>query len=267
MSLRPPGDGRVTLTIDGVVATLTLSNPGKLNGVSLAMWDALRAHCEALSANPALRCVIVRGADGNFAAGGDLAEFPAVRATLNDIYAYHVDHVAPALRALADCLHPTIALIDGVCIGGGLLVAAHCDLRIAAASSRFGAPIKQLGFAMAPEEMRGLLALLGPAVVTEILLEGRLFDAQQAQQKGLVTRVVADGELAHAGRDSAARIASGAPLAARANKQTIRRLAAQMPTLPDDEVRRLTAIWAESEDYREGIAAFLDKRTPVFNGC
>ena len=263
----PAPSGSVTLSIDGPLATLTLANPGKLNGVSLAMWQQLRAHCEALSEDTELRCVIVRGADGNFAAGGDIAEFPLVRATRHDLYAYHVQNVAPALRALAECLHPTVALIEGVCMGGGLEIATQCDLRIAAENCRFGAPINRLGFPMAPDELHGLLALVGPSAVSEILLEGRILDAREALAKGLLTRVVADDAVAAEALASAQRIAAGAPLAARINKQTIRRLTPQAQPLSDAEVRAHLARWADSHDHREGVAAFLEKRKPRFIGA
>ena len=110
-------------------------------------------------------------------------------ADLASVVHYHMEIIAPALQAMADCIHPVIAQIEGVCIGGGLEIASQCDLRIAASSSRFGVPINRLGFPMAPEEMRGLLGLAGRAATLEILLEGRVFGAEEAFAKGLLTRV------------------------------------------------------------------------------
>ncbi len=147
---------------DDSVATVTLNNPGKLNAISCAMWEALREAITALEADSAVRCIVLRGADGNFAAGADIEEFPRVRGSLADLLVYHREIIAPTLRAVAECPVPLVALIEGVCVGGGLEIASQCDLRIAGESSRFGVPINKLGFPMAPDEMRGLLALVSP---------------------------------------------------------------------------------------------------------
>src|SRR5690606_24721696 len=138
---------------------------------------------------------VIRGEGGNFAAGADIREFPAHRADLDGVMNYHTQVLAPALDAIGSCLHPVLAQIDGVCVGGGLEIASQCDLRIAGASARFGVPINRLGFPMAPGEMRGLLALAGRAVTLEILLEGRVFDAAEAMAKGLLTRIVPDQDV------------------------------------------------------------------------
>ena len=167
----------IDLQRTGAVATLTLSNPGKLNAIDLSMWRALKQRMAELAAQPDVRCVVVRGAgDEAFAAGGDLEEFVTARATLEQALHYHGE-VAAALQAIADFPHPTIAMIRGACVGGGLEIAAACDLRIASNNARFGAPINKLGFSMYPGEMEGLLQLVGPAVVKEILLEGRILTA------------------------------------------------------------------------------------------
>src|SRR5690606_12394491 len=119
-----------------------------------------------------------------------IREFPRERADHDLVQHYHREVLAPALRAVAMCPHPVVAAIEGVCVGGGLEIACQCDLRIAADSARFGVPIGRLGFPMAPDEMRGLLALAGRAATLAILLEGRVFDAAEAQRLGLLTRVV-----------------------------------------------------------------------------
>src|SRR5438445_1607465 len=155
--------GTVAFAREGDVATVTLSHADKLNAISVAMWRALAQCFAALSADPSLRCVVVRGADGNFAAGADIAEFPGERGDAAALRRYHEAVIAPALAAIAGCLHPTLAMIEGVCVGGGLEIACHCDLRIAADDSRFGVPINRLGFPMAPGELTGLLALAGRA--------------------------------------------------------------------------------------------------------
>ncbi len=215
--------GAILLDRDGGIATVTLANPGKLNALDASMWRALEECFAALDADDESRCVIVRGEGAAFAAGGDLVEMLDLRATVDGALAYH-EQVGRALAAIGDCRHPVVAQILGPCVGGGLEIACACDLRIAGESARFGAPINKLGFSMYPGELAGLLRLAGPAVVKEILLEGRLMTAREAYEKGLLTRVVADVGVGAEARESARRIAAGAPLVARWHKQWIARL-------------------------------------------
>jgi enoyl-CoA hydratase/carnithine racemase len=258
--------GNITIDREGAVATVTLDNPGKLNAISVAMWGALESAFSDFSADESLRCIVVRGAGGNFAAGADISEFAAVRGQPQQLQVFHGRTIAHALRAIGECLHPTIALIEGFCIGGGLEIASQCDLRIAAASSRFGAPIHKLGFAMAPDELRALLALAGRATAMELLLEGRILPAAEAREKGLVTRVVPDDGAVEEVRATAERIAAMAPLANRITKRLARRLLAGAPALSQEEFDESFAYW-DSQDHREGIAAFLAKRPPTFRGA
>mgnify|MGYP000231656142 FL=1 len=252
----------INLAVEGEIATLTLNNPDKLNAINLAMWQQLSANMATISADRDIRCVVLRGAgDQAFAAGGDLEEFVTGRATLEQALHYHGE-VAKALNAIADCPHPTVALIKGACIGGGLEIAGVCDLRIAGESARFGAPINKLGFSMYPGEMEGLLRLAGPAVIKEILLEGRILSASQAYEKGLLSRVVKDEQVEDEAYASARRICQGAPLVAGWHKQWIRRLLDGRPL--SDEEKAASFAFLETEDYREGLAAFLEKRKPVF---
>lgn len=252
----------VDLSLQGEIATLTLNNPDKLNAINLAMWQQLAERLAALSADPAVRCIVLRGAgEQAFAAGGDLEEFVTARATLEQALFYHGE-VARALNAIADCPHPTVALIRGACIGGGLEIAGVCDLRIAGESARFGAPINKLGFSMYPGEMEGLLKLAGPAVIKEILLEGRILGAREAYEKGLLTRVVADAQVEDEAYATARRICGGAPLVAGWHKQWIRRLQDGRPL--SDEEKAASFAFLATEDYREGLAAFLEKRKPAF---
>ena len=254
----------VDLTREGSTATLTLNNPGKLNAINLAMWQQISSHLRNLSADPEIRCLIIRGAgEEAFAAGGDLEEFVRGRATLEQALHYH-GQVAEALQAIAECPHPTIAMIRGACVGGGLEIAGACDLRLCGESARFGAPINRLGFSMYPGEMEGLLRLVGAAVLKEILLEGRIMDAREAYEKGLVSRVLPDAQLADEVGATARRIAGGAPLVAGWHKQWIRRLQDGHP-LTDAE-KAASFAFLDTEDYREGLAAFLEKRRPVFKG-
>ena len=256
--------GDVQAQRDGGIATVTLANPGKLNAVTADMWRRLGALMAELDADDDLRVVVLRGAGDNFAAGGDLDEFRHARASVDLALAYH-EAVGVALSAVERCRHPTLASIRGACVGGGLEIACACDLRIAGASARFGAPINRLGFSMYPGELAGLLALAGPAVAKEILLEGRLLTAGEAFAKGLLTRVVADDGLEAEVAHTAARIAAGAPLAARAHKWWIARLLEGRP-LAEDEKRQAFAFLATA-DYQEGLAAFEAKRPPVFKGA
>lgn len=256
--------GRILCAREGSIVTLTLANPGKLNAVDFSMWQMLAETMTSLSADAEVRCVILRGeGDQAFAAGGDLKEFQARRDTVDHAMQYHAQ-VGGALRAIADCRHPTIAAIQGACIGGGMEIAGNCDLRLCGESSRFGAPINRLGFSMYPEEMEGLIRLLGAATVLEILLEGRILGAAEACNKGLVSRVVADDKVIDEARASAQRICDGAPLVASWHKQWVRRLQHDVP-LSEDEKRASFAFLA-TEDYREGLAAFFAKRRPDFKG-
>ncbi len=254
----------VLVELDGAIATVILDRPDKLNAMSLASWAELGARMRELCADDEVRCIIVRGAGTKaFAAGADIAEFPAVRANAAQGKDYG-ETIHATMRSIGECRHPTVAMIHGVCVGGGLEVALMCDLRICGAGSRFGIPINRLGLTMGYGELAGLLAVVGPAVALEILLEGRVFGAQEAYDKGLVQRVVADDEVEAEARGAAARIAAGAPLVARWHKEFIRRLAFT-PKLSD-------ADWAEgyacfdTADFREGLAAFLAKREPRFRG-
>lgn len=254
--------GRITLARNDETATLTLDNPEKLNAIDLGMWEQLHEFMQGLSVDRSIRCVVLRGAgEQAFAAGGDLEEFVTARATLEQALHYHGE-VAAALNAIADCPHPTVAAIRGACIGGGLEIAGACDLRIAGDSARFGAPINKLGFSMYPGEMESLLRLAGPAVLKEILLEGRILNAREAYEKGLLTRVVADGEVFAEAEATARRIDQGAPLVAGWHKQWIRRLLDGRPLSDEEKVDSFAFL--ETEDYKEGLAAFLEKRKPQF---
>ncbi|WP_459614773.1 enoyl-CoA hydratase/isomerase family protein [Bordetella sp. 2513F-2] len=256
--------GRILLARDGGIARVTLSHPGRLNAITVAMWQALRSTFETLAADDSVRCVLLAGEGGNFAAGADIREFPRERADAGGVRRYHREVLAPALRAIAACPHPVVAVIEGVCVGGGLEIACQCDLRLAGASARFGVPINRLGFPMAPDEMQGLLALAGRAATLAILLEGSVFPAAEALRLGLLTRVVADGELSEAADRCVARILQGAPAAARLNKRYVRRLAQPEP-LTEAEYDDAFS-YAESRDHREGVRAFLAGDTPTFTG-
>jgi enoyl-CoA hydratase len=272
-----PGTVDVHRTRD--IATITLRNDGKLNAIDIAMWHALRTAFLQLQAMPvgdAPSAVIVCGANGNFAAGGDIAEFAGFRFDAVQLRHFHDHIVAPALHSMLDCDLPVYAQIDGACIGGGLEIAACCDVRVCGSSSRFGAPIAKLGFPMAPTEVALLARVFGAAVLREMLLEARLYDAATALRCGLVHEVVddtpgsdtlrrdgsANNAVAACVQQRCSRIAAGlSPQAARLNKQALRQLATGRVTEAEHAAH---FNYADSFEHREGVSAFIEKRTPRF---
>ena len=168
------------------------------------------------------------------------------------------------MSAIGACVHPTVALIEGACIGGGLEIAMRCDLRICGRSSRFGIPSNRLGLVIGYAELEALMAAVGRARALEILLEGRIFDAEEAYEKGLVQRVVDDAEVAAEAYASAARIAAGAPLVNRWHKKFMRRLGTPEPLSAAEREEALACFG--TADYGEGWRAFLAKRRPQFEG-
>ena len=246
------------------IATVTLNNPARLNALHKAMWEQLRDVMRELGGDPSLRCVVVRGAGGKaFAAGADISEFATERANARQAKAYGT-LIHEAMESIARCTHPTVALIEGACIGGGMEIAAMCDVRICGTSSRFGVPINRLGLTMGYGELRGLLGLVGRAATLEILLEGRIFDADEAFRKGLVNRVVPDDAVEREAYAAAGRIAAGAPLVARWHKQFVERLTPRVELTADEWDQGFACF--DTADCREGVAAFLDKRKPRFEG-
>jgi len=254
----------ILVTRDNDIATVVLNRPEKLNALTRSMWGRLGEAMRELSADDGLRCIVVRGAgDKAFAPGNDISEFGRDRSTSTQAKDYGEVHHA-ALAALHECRHPLVALIKGICVGGGLEIAALCDLRLCGTSSRFGIPINRLGLTLGLHEMQGLLALAGKAVTLEILLEGRVFDADEARDKGLVTRVLPDDQVEAEAYATARRIADGAPLVARWHKKFLRRLADPAPFT----VAELDEAYAcyDTEDFQIGYRSFLAKTKPDFKG-
>ncbi len=249
---------------DGAVATVTLDNPEKLNVLDLAGWEALGALFEDLSRDDTVRCVVLRGAGGRaFSAGSDIGRFGAQRNTPQQVTRYAAA-VERGVRGVYDCPHPTVAVVEGVCVGGGLIIASCCDIVVCGESSRFGAPINRLGLTMAYEEMAPLLAAVGPRPILEILLTGELIGARRAREIGLVNRVVPDADVAAAGATIARNVANGAPLVNRWHKKFVRRMADPRPLTNQERNEAYQA--CGTRDYREGTAAFLEKRAPRFTG-
>lgn len=255
----------ILLDRDGHIATVTLNRPHKLNAFTKAMWRRLGDVMRALSDDDGVRCIVLRGAGGKaFSPGNDISEFETERGNRAQAEAYAVI-LNETLAALKECRHPTVAMIQGICVGGGLEVAALCDLRVCGEGSRFGVPIKRLGLVMAYPEISGLLKLVGPATTLEILLEGRILDSAEAKAKGLVTRVVADDKVEEESYATARRIAEGAPLVARWHKRFVRRLMEDVAPLTEAELSEGYDCY-DTEDFQIGYRSFLDKTKPDFKG-
>ncbi len=249
---------------DGHIATVTLNRPEKLNAMTRPMWRRLGEAMEELAADDAVRCIVLRGAGGkSFSPGNDISEFATDRSNPEQAKAYG-EILHRTLKALGGCRHPTVALIEGICVGGGMEIAGLCDLRICGESSRFGVPIKQLGLVMAYPEIAALIRLVGRSAALEILLEGRIFGAAEASEKGIVTRVVPDDEVEQEAYAAAQRIAAGAPLVARWHKKFADRLEDPTP-LTAEELDEGYACYA-TEDFRIGYQSFLNKTKPEFEG-
>lgn len=250
---------------EGPVATVVLNRPERMNALNLPMWQGLAEAFEALAQDASVRAVVLRGAGYKaFAPGADIDEFDTLRATARQARDYDVV-MRRALDAVSDCPQPVVALIFGPCVGGGLELACCCDLRISARSGRFGVPINKISVVMAYPELAAIVRLAGPAVASEILLEGRIMEAGEALSKGLLTRVAEDAAAEAEANATAKRIANGAPLANRWHKAFIRRLGRDPAAITAAELDECYA-FIDTADYREGMAAFREKRRPVFKG-
>ena len=257
--------GQVRLALQGSIARVTLSHPGRIDAISRAMWRELRDVFLRVQEMPDLRCVVLAGEHGGFCAGGDIAEYPQFRFHPETLRRFHEEDVWGGLAAMLACEVPIVAELAGACLGVGLEIACCCDLRIAGASARFGAPMARIGFPMAPREAQLVAAVVGESTLREMLLEGVQLDAREMKARGFVQRVVPNEALANEVLASAERIAQLAPQAARMNKRMLRRLAGRAPDapLPGDLLERAYD-YATSAEHREGISAFLEKRSPRF---
>jgi enoyl-CoA hydratase/carnithine racemase len=254
----------ILLHRDGTTATVVLNRPDKMNALNLACWRGLGEAFSQLATDREVRCVVLRGAGVQaFAPGADISEFDTDRATPEQAKAYDVA-MRGALGLVRDCPHPTIAMIHGPCVGGGLELAAMCDLRLSGESGRFGVPISRISVVMAYPEIAAIQRLVGPARMMEILLEARIIDAAEALRWGLVNRVIADEALEAEVQATAKRITAGAPLVHGWHKRFVRRLSEAAP-ISDSDLDECYD-FLETADYREGLAAFKDKRKPVFRG-
>jgi len=249
---------------DGAIVSVILNRPHKLNALVKDMWALLGETMLSLSADNTVRCIVLRGAgERAFSPGNDISEFTSERHDVKSAQAYG-QIMRRSIEALAGCRHPIVAMIRGICVGGGLELAALCDIRICGESSRFGVPINKLGLVMTYDELSGLLNLVGRARTLEILLEGRIYGAVEARDMGLVQRVVDDAAVTGQAYETALRIASGAPLVARWHKKFISRL--EKPKAISAEERKEGFACFGTSDFQEGYQAFLSKRQPYFRG-
>ncbi|MBX3610287.1 MAG: enoyl-CoA hydratase/isomerase family protein [Hydrogenophaga sp.] len=252
---------QVVLQIDGAVARLRFVNPGKFNAMSRRMWRELAQHMQTIAHSPALRVVVLSGEGGHFCAGGDIGEYPDFRFDEAALRDFHENDVWGGLGALLACELPVIACIEGHCMGAGVEMASCCDLRVAGASARFGAPIARLGFPMAPREAELVVREAGLATAREMLLQAAVLDAPTLLARGFLNAVLPDAAVAADAEDRARRVAALSPLAARLNKRTVRALSHGQRAA---DLLADAYSYAEHPEHQEGINAFLGKRTPVF---
>lgn len=237
--------------------------------MSRRMWRRLREVFDSIECMPELRCVLLRGDNGNFCAGGDISEYADFRFQESSLRDFHENEVWTALQSMLNCAVPLVAEITGNCMGAGIEMASCCDIRVAGTSARFGAPIARLGFPMAPREATLVTREVGLTVTRQMLLEAAIFTADDMKAASFLSRVVPDDQLHAEVLATVQRISALSPQAARLNKQTIRSLVALggAESEGDATVSAPAADsyrYADSVEHREGIRAFLEKRAPIF---
>jgi len=252
----------------GPVATVILNRPEKLNALTEEMWGRIGQIFRELDGEANLRCIILRGTgDRALGVGADISEFETRRKDSSQARRYG-ELMHDTMRAIRSCRHPVVVRIKGLCVGGALELALGCDLRIAGESSRFGIPISRLGLVMAHPEIEMLVSVVGPAVALEILYEGRVFNAAEAKEKGLINKVVPDNQLDAAVAETVDCICNGAPLVNRWHKKFVYGLVDIAGENKEWTAAQIAEGFAcfDTEDYREGIRAFLAKEIPDFQG-
>ncbi|WP_239451443.1 enoyl-CoA hydratase [Elioraea rosea] len=250
----------------GGVGWIVFNQPEKRNAMSVEMWQAVETIAADFAADDAVRVVVLIGAGGKaFVSGADISQFEKLRSDA-EAQAEYDRLVSPGRAALAALEKPTIAMIQGYCIGGGMGIAVGCDIRIASEDSRFAIPAAKLGLAYAAAGLKRLVDLVGPAQAKEIMFTGRQYDAAEALRIGLVNRVVPAAELEATVAELAGTIAANAPLTVHASRVTINEV---LKDPAERDTAKLAAVFRacfDSADYREGRRAFLEKRRPVFTG-
>ncbi len=259
-------DGKILQQVTEGVGVITFNNPEKRNAMSLDMWEGLGHALTELRDNEDVRAVILIGAgDKAFVSGADISQFEKTRynAQVSEDYARR----SAAQRALlADYPKPTIACIRGFCLGGGMQVAMLADIRIAAENSQFGIPAAKLGIAYGYDGLRHLVSLVGPSWARLLMYTGMRISSAEALRIGLVDRLLPDAELWDATMEIARTISSNAPLAIKAAKITIAQVMRDPEHRDMDAIKAIGAACMDSEDYREGRQAFMEKRKPHFRG-
>jgi enoyl-CoA hydratase/carnithine racemase len=253
--------GTVRLTIDGPVASVIFDRPAARNAMTWTMYQELGAICDRLASEPGVRVACLRGAGGEaFVAGTDIEQFQAFDGPRGLEYERSIDAGMARLESLP---LPTVAVIEGWCVGGGLAIATACDIRIATPSARLGVPIaRTLGNCLSAANLSRLVAAFGLPRVQRMLVGAELLTAGEAQDCGYLAQVVAPEGIDAAAAALCQRLAGLAPVTQAVSKEGLRRLLQQ--NLPD--VQDLIARTYGSEDFREGVAAFLAKRPPVWRG-
>jgi len=262
--LEPPLHGNVRVHHEGPVARVTLEHPGKFNAMSRAMWVDLQAIFLQIQQDTRVRCVVVQGADGHFCAGGDISEYPDFRFVESTLRDFHEKEVWGALQAMLDCDVPIVAQIAGNCMGAGVEIASCCDLRVACRTSRFGAPIARLGFPMAPREAALVLRALGELTAREMLLCAAVLDGSTMLKRGFLNHLVEPEQLTETVHQLVDRMVALAPRATRANKQALRALTQAQQAQEAIKLVSEAYRYAASDEHREGVLAFAQKRTPKF---
>lgn len=253
------------VTREGSIATLVLNRPEKHNAITAEMWRALPGLLSQLDGDGGVRVLVIRGeGDGSFASGADISEFGRVRADTDTARAYSA-LVDAAERTLANFPRPTIAMIHGFCVGGGLELALACDVRWASRTARFGITAARLGIVYSMGATRRLASLVGPSHARDLLFSGRLVDAEAARAMGLVNTVCEPQSLAAETYAYARVLAEQAPLSQRGAKSLLQHLVGE-GAMTEAELTAVVERAYESEDYREGVRAFLDRRDPHFQG-
>lgn len=261
--MTPPAPSTI-FDISGPIASLTFNRPESRNALTWEMYDALVDACEHVDANDHIRVLVVKGAGQAFAAGTDIAQFKALT-TREDALAYE-QRMGRVIDRLERVATATIAQVEGVAAGGGCAIALACDLRVCTPGARFGVPVaRTLGNCLSAANYSRLLELVGPARLKDLLFTGRLIDASEANTIGLATRMATAETVDAVVAELANTIAANAPLTIRATKEAVRRILASR-RIPDDSTDDLISSCYTSEDFRDAVAAFLEKRPTKFKG-